>query len=243
MGYAIEIKNLYKSFNEKPVLRDINLKIKNKEIITIIGHSGSGKSTLLRTLNLLERPNSGQILIDNENIVDKNVNLAQLRTKVGMIFQNFNLFQEKTVLENCCLAPVKVLKMDKEEAKKNALKHLKEVGLEDFVNADVTTLSGGQKQKVAIARALCMNPEILLLDEPTSALDPESSQEIMKILKNLSQTKEMTLVIVTHEMKFAQKVSHNICFMENGQILEQGTSKEIFNTDRFPKTRSFFEEL
>ncbi len=243
MKNMIEIKNLNKSFDGKHILKNVNLNIRNQEIITIIGHSGSGKSTLLRTLNLLEVPDSGEIWINAENILDKNVNLSQLRTQVGMVFQNFNLFEEKTVLENCCLAPVKVLKMSKEQAKANALQKLKEVGLEEFTNVDVKQLSGGQKQRVAIARTLCMQPKVILLDEPTSALDPESSQEVMKILKKLAEQKEITLVIVTHEMKFAKNVSHNICFMENGVIVEKGSSKEIFETNKYPKIRSFFEEF
>ncbi|MFB5030022.1 MAG: Glutamine transport ATP-binding protein GlnQ [Candidatus Phytoplasma pruni] len=243
MKNMIEIKNLNKSFDGKHILKNINLNIRNQEILTIIGHSGSGKSTLLRTLNLLEIPDSGEILINSQNILDKNVNLSELRTQVGMVFQNFNLFEEKTVLENCCLAPVKVLKMSKEQAKDNALQKLKEVGLEKFADVDVKQLSGGQKQRVAIARTLCMQPKVILLDEPTSALDPESSQEVMQILKKLAEQNEITLVIVTHEMKFAKKVSHNICFMENGVIVEKGSSKEIFETNKYPKIRSFFEEF
>ncbi|MCQ9618704.1 MAG: amino acid ABC transporter ATP-binding protein [Candidatus Phytoplasma pruni] len=239
----IEIKNVNKSFDGKHILKNINLNIRNQEILTIIGHSGSGKSTLLRTLNLLEVPDSGEILINSQNILDKNVNLSELRTQVGMVFQNFNLFEEKTVLENCCLAPIKVLKMSKEQAKANALQKLKEVGLEKFADVDVKQLSGGQKQRVAIARTLCMQPKVILLDEPTSALDPESSQEVMQILKKLAEQNEITLVIVTHEMKFAKKVSHNICFMENGVIVEKGSSKEIFETNQYPKIRSFFEEF
>ncbi|XXP77445.1 MAG: amino acid ABC transporter ATP-binding protein [Lettuce witches'-broom phytoplasma] len=239
----IEIKNLNKSFDGKHILKNINLNIHNREILAIIGHSGSGKSTLLRTLNLLEIPDSGEIWINAQNILDKNVNLSQLRTQVGMVFQNFNLFEEKTVLENCCLAPVKVLKMSKEQAKTNALQKLKEVGLEKFADVNVKQLSGGQKQRVAIARTLCMQTKVILLDEPTSALDPESSQEVLQILKKLAEQKEITLVIVTHEMKFAKKVSHNICFMENGVILEKGSSKEIFETNKYPKIRSFFEEF
>ncbi|KOR75602.1 putative amino-acid ABC transporter ATP-binding protein yqiZ [Candidatus Phytoplasma pruni] len=239
----IEIKNVNKSFDGKHILKNINLNIRNQEILTIIGHSGSGKSTLLRTLNLLEVPDSGEILINSQNILDKNVNLSELRTQVGMVFQNFNLFEEKTVLENCCLAPIKVLKMSKEQAKANALQKLKEVGLEKFADVDVKQLSGGQKQRVAIARTLCMQPKVILLDEPTSALDPESSQEVMQILKKLAEQNEITLVIVTHEMKFAKKVSHNICFMENGVIMEKGSSKEIFETNQYPKIRSFFEEF
>ncbi|WP_017192862.1 ATP-binding cassette domain-containing protein [Italian clover phyllody phytoplasma] len=243
MKNMIEIKNLNKSFDGKHILKNINLNIRNQEILTIIGHSGSGKSTLLRTLNLLEVPDSGEILINSQNILDKNVNLSELRTQVGMVFQNFNLFEEKTVLENCCLAPVKVLKMGKEQAKANALQKLKEVGLEKFADVDVKRISGGQKQRVAIARTLCMQPKVILLDEPTSALDPESSQEVMQILKKLAKQKEITLVIVTHEMKFAKKVSHNVCFMENGVIVEKGSSKEIFETNKYPKIRSFFEEF
>jgi putative lysine transport system ATP-binding protein len=239
----IKIKNLNKSFNGQHILKNINLNIRNQEILTIIGHSGSGKSTLLRTLNLLEVPDSGEIWINSQNILLPNINLSQLRTQVGMVFQNFNLFEEKTILENCCLAPVKVLKINKEKAKNNALKKLKEVGLETFADINVKKLSGGQKQRVAIARTLCMKPKVILLDEPTSALDPESSQEVLQILKKLAEQKEMTLIIVTHEMKFAKKVSHNICFMENGVIVEKGSSQEIFETNKYPKIKSFFEEF
>jgi putative lysine transport system ATP-binding protein len=188
-------------------------------------------------------PDSGEIWINSQNILLPNINLSQLRTQVGMVFQNFNLFEEKTILENCCLAPVKVLKINKEKAKNNALKKLKEVGLETFADINVKKLSGGQKQRVAIARTLCMKPKVILLDEPTSALDPESSQEVLQILKKLAEQKEMTLIIVTHEMKFAKKVSHNICFMENGVIVEKGSSQEIFETNKYPKIKSFFEEF
>ncbi|MFR0367977.1 amino acid ABC transporter ATP-binding protein [Candidatus Phytoplasma palmae] len=243
MDYLIEIKKLNKSFMNHAVLKNINLQIKSKEILTIIGHSGSGKSTLLRCLNLLERPDSGEILINKRNILSKNFSLSHLRSKVGMVFQNFNLFDERTVLENCCLAPVKVLKITKEKAKNNAFLKLKEVGMEKFAYKGVEKLSGGQKQKVAIARALCMFPQVLLLDEPTSALDPESSQDILRILQKLSKHKNMTLIIVTHEMKFAKKVSHQICFMEKGRIVEKGKSRDIFETNNYPKAKSFFEDF
>ncbi|AGL90923.1 amino acid ABC transporter ATP-binding protein [Candidatus Phytoplasma australiense] len=243
MSYLVEVQNLQKQFNEKVVLQDINLKIKDKEIVTIIGHSGSGKSTLLRCLNLLERPDTGVILVDNENILKPNVSLSELRTKVGMVFQSFNLFSGRTILENCCLAPMKVLKLKRSEAEARALEKLKEVDLEDFANYQVDLLSGGQKQRVAIARALCMKPQILLLDEPTSALDPDSSQEVLKILKKLSDNKKITLIIVTHEMRFAKKISHTICFMEKGLIVEKGTPQEIFETNKFPKSKAFFEEF
>lgn len=239
--YIFEIKNLNKVFNNTKVLDDINLKIKNKETLTIVGYSGSGKSTLLRCLNLLEKPESGQILINNKNILEPNVNLSALRTQVGMVFQNFNLFEEKNVLDNCILAPIKVLQMPKEIAVQNALEKLRHFKLEQFVDADVKKLSGGQKQRVAIIRALCMNPEILLLDEPTSALDPDSAQDVLSILKELALGKTTTLVIVTHEIKFAKQVSEKICFMENGKIIELGKVKDILETQNFPKLKSFFQ--
>lgn len=242
MQYLIEVKDLCKKFGDKEILKNINLKIKKQEIVTIIGFSGSGKSTLLRCFNLLEEPNSGQILIDNKNILDKGVKLSDLRTKVGMVFQSFNLFEGKTVLENCCLAPMKVLKLSKQEAQENALERLKELDLEALANQRVETLSGGQKQRVAIARVLCMKPEVILLDEPTSALDPESTLQVLQTLQKLSE-KKINLIIVTHEMKFAQRVSDTIYFMEQGKIFEKGTPKEIFETDKFPKSKAFFEDF
>ncbi|QTX03235.1 ABC-type amino acid transport system ATP-binding protein [Candidatus Phytoplasma luffae] len=241
--YLIKIKNVNKYFGPHKVLKNINLKIKKNEILTIIGHSGSGKSTLLRCLNLLEKPYSGEIWIKKQNILEPDTKLSELRTKVGMVFQSFNLFEEKTILENCCLAPIKILKISEEQAKKTAIEKLREVGLSHLANKNVNFLSGGQKQRVAIARALCMFPEILLLDEPTSALDPDASYEVLKILNNLAKNCDMTLIIVTHEMKFAKKVSHNICFMEKGIIIEKGPSKEVFTTNNFPKIKSFFEDL
>ncbi|PQP79580.1 ABC transporter [Candidatus Phytoplasma phoenicium] len=239
--YVVEIKNLNKVFNNIKVLDDINLKIKDKETLTIVGYSGSGKSTLLRCLNLLEKPESGQILINNKNILEPNVNLSALRIQVGMVFQNFNLFEEKNVLDNCILAPMKVLKIPKEIAVQNALEKLRHFKLEQFVEADVKKLSGGQKQRVAIIRALCMSPEIILLDEPTSALDPDSAQDVLSILKELALEKTTTLVIVTHEIKFAKQVSEEICFMENGKIIELGKVKDILETNSFPKLKSFFQ--
>ncbi|MBP5835792.1 amino acid ABC transporter ATP-binding protein [Candidatus Phytoplasma meliae] len=243
MEYLIEIQNLRKKFNDQEILKNVNLKIKDKEIITIIGHSGSGKTTLLKCLNLLETPDSGAIIIDKQNILDPGVQLSELRTKVGMVFQSFNLFEGKTVLENCCLAPMKVLKASQEDAEAIAVEKLTEMGLEDYVNYDVSLLSGGQKQRVAIARALCMKPQILLLDEPTSALDPDSTHEVLRVLQKLSNNKKITLVIITHEMNFAKKVSHTICFLEKGEIVEKGTSKEIFETNKYPKSKAFFEEV
>ncbi|MGM1458959.1 MAG: amino acid ABC transporter ATP-binding protein [Columbia Basin potato purple top phytoplasma] len=241
--YIIKIKNLNKSFYNKPILKNINLNIIDKEIFTIIGHSGSGKSTLLRCLNLLEEPDSGEIIINNENIVNKNINISKVRIKVGMVFQSFNLFEEKNVLENCCLAPMKVLKISPSEAEEIAFKKLRYFGLEQFAYKNIKQLSGGQKQRIAIIRALCMEPEILLLDEPTSALDPESSEEVLSVLKKLASQKKMTFVIVSHEIKFAKKVSNTICFMEDGNIIEKGPSKEVFETNKYPKSKSFFEEF
>ncbi|MDC9032245.1 amino acid ABC transporter ATP-binding protein [Columbia Basin potato purple top phytoplasma] len=241
--YIIKIKNLNKSFHNKLILKNINLNIVDKEIFTIIGYSGSGKSTLLRCLNLLEEPDFGEIIINNENIVNKNINISKVRTKVGMVFQSFNLFEEKNVLENCCLAPIKVLKISPSEAEEIALKKLRYFGLEKFAYKNIKQLSGGQKQRIAIIRALCMEPEILLLDEPTSALDPEASEEVLSVLKKLVSQKKMTFVIVSHEIKFAKKVSNTICFMEDGNIIEKGPSKEVFETNKYPKSKSFFEEF
>ncbi|MDV3205462.1 MAG: amino acid ABC transporter ATP-binding protein [Weeping tea tree witches'-broom phytoplasma] len=240
MNYLIEVQNLNKSFNNQLILKNINCKILKKEVITIIGRSGSGKSTFLRCLNLLEKPDSGKILINKINILKHNVNISHLRTQIGMVFQNFNLFDEKTVLENCCLAPIKVLKIHSKKAEIIARQKLKEVGMLNFINEKAKKLSGGQKQRVAIARTLCMTPQVILLDEPTSALDTESAQDILEILQKLVCKQQITLIIVTHELQFAKRVSSQIYFMENGKILERGTLHDIFVINKCPKIKSFF---
>ena len=215
----LKIEKLEKSFGELQVLKGIDLEIQKGEVICIIGASGSGKSTLLRCINLLEEADSGNIWFDGQNLMDLSVNLNALRQKIGMVFQSFNLFNNKNVLDNCTLAPMTVKKITREEAEKTAIRHLKQVGLEDFIYADSTRLSGGQKQRVAIARALCMEPEIMLFDEPTSALDPEIVGEVLDVMKSLASD-GMTMVVVTHEMTFAREVSDRVVFMDQGVILE-----------------------
>ncbi|MDO8030037.1 amino acid ABC transporter ATP-binding protein ['Planchonia careya' phytoplasma] len=242
MSYIIEVKNLKRSFNKEIILNNINLQIKPKEIVSIIGRSGSGKSTLLRCLNLLTKPDSGKIFFNNSNLLDSSTSLTDLRIQIGMVFQHFNLFSEKTVLENCCLALRCVFKMNYTEASRKALKKLKEVGMNKFAHGNVQKLSGGQKQRVAIARTLCMEPKIILLDEPTSALDSESTQEILKLLKNLVYKHNITLIIVTHELQFAKKVSNKIYLLENGKIAETGNLNEIFKLNKCPKIKYFFEQ-
>ncbi|MDO8057302.1 amino acid ABC transporter ATP-binding protein [Candidatus Phytoplasma gossypii] len=242
MQYIIKVENLKSYFDKKIILNNINLKIKPKEIVSIIGRSGSGKSTLLRCLNLLNRPDSGKIFFNNYNLLDSNISLTNLRIQIGMVFQHFNLFSEKTVLENCCLGLKCIFKMPYTEASQKAFKKLKEVGMEKFAYENVQKLSGGQKQRVAIARTLCMDPKIILLDEPTSALDSESAQEILKLLKNLVIKHNITLIIVTHELQFAKKVSNKIYLLENGQIIEKGNLNDIFQLNKCPKIKYFFEQ-
>lgn len=236
----LEIKNLYKSFGDLEVLKGVNLDINKGEVVCIIGSSGSGKSTLLRCLNLLETPDSGSVIFNGSDLTLNSTNINKLREKIGMVFQGFNLFDNMNVLENCTIAPRKVLKISKEEAKSRALEHLHNVGLDAFVNADSRSLSGGQKQRVAIARSLCMNPEIMLFDEPTSALDPEIVGEVLDVMKNLASS-GMTMVVVTHEMGFAREVSDRVIFMDGGVILESGTPEEIFSNPKEPRTREFLK--
>ena len=242
MPNIIEIKNLKKQFGNNVVLKDINLSIGTNEVVTIIGSSGSGKSTLLRCINLLEEPDNGEIIYDGTNILDATTNLEKLRTDIGMVFQSFNLFANKTVLQNCILAPMKVLGVSIEDATNIALENLTKVGMESFANQSVTTLSGGQKQRVAIARALCMNPKVMLFDEPTSALDPELVGEVLQTIKSLANS-NMVLIIVTHEMAFAKEISDRIVFMDEGIILEQGTPDEIFNNPKEKRTKEFLQRF
>ena len=238
MEEIIRIENLYKSFDALKVLEGINLTVNRKEVVSIIGASGSGKSTLLRCLNLLEEPDSGHIYFEGSDLTDLNTDINKLREKIGIVFQSFNLFQNKNVIENCTLALETVKKMPREEAEAIAIKHLTNVGLQDFIYTDSNILSGGQKQRVAIARALCMNPDIMLFDEPTSALDPEIVQEVLDVMKDLA-IQGMTMVVVTHEMVFAKEVSDRVVFMDNGIILEEGTPKEIFEKPKEARTREF----
>ena len=234
----IKIERLEKSFGALHVLKGIDLEIHQGEVVCIIGASGSGKSTLLRCINLLEEADSGHIWFDGQDLMDLSVNLNALRQKIGMVFQGFNLFNNKSVLDNCTLAPMTVKHIPKAQAEETAIRHLKTVGLEKFIHADSRRLSGGQKQRVAIARALCMEPEIMLFDEPTSALDPEMVGEVLDVMKELAQ-EGMTMVVVTHEMAFAKGVSDRVVFMDQGVILEQGTPQEVFGNPREARTREF----
>ena len=235
---VIRIEQLEKSFGDLHVLKGINLEVHKGEVVCIIGASGSGKSTLLRCLNLLEQADSGHIWFEDQDLMDLKVNLNALRQKIGMVFQGFNLFNNKSVLDNCTLAPMTVKKIPRAQAEATAIRHLKTVGLENFIHADSRRLSGGQKQRVAIARALCMEPEIMLFDEPTSALDPEIVGEVLDVMKNLAK-EGMTMVVVTHEMAFAKEVSDRVVFMDQGVILEQGTPQEVFGNHKETRTREF----
>ena len=238
MESIIQIKGLRKSFGDKEILKGIDLEVNKGEVICIIGPSGSGKSTLLRCFNLLEYPNAGEILFKGENILNKKTNLNKVRSKIGMVFQNFNLFNNKDVIDNCTLGPIKILKKDRKEAEERALEILESVGMKDFAYVNVNTLSGGQKQRVAIARSLCMNPDVILFDEPTSALDPEMVGEVLKVMQELANN-GMTMLIVTHEMNFARNVASKIIFMDEGVIKEEGTPEEIFFNTKSERTKAF----
>ena len=242
MERIIEIKNLHKNFGKLEVLKGVNLDIYKGEVISIIGSSGSGKSTLLRCVNLLEYPTSGNIYFNNVDIVDRKTNIDQIREKIGMVFQSFNLFENMNVLDNCTIAQIKVLKRDKAEAESIAKNYLEQVGLSNFILADTRQLSGGQKQRVAIARALCMNPDVLLFDEPTSALDPEMVGEVLDVIKNLKSL-GMTLIIVTHEMAFAKEISDRVVFMDQGVVAEMGTPTEIFDNPKVQRTKEFLKRF
>ena len=224
------------------VLKDINFAIEKNEVVSIIGSSGSGKSTLLRCLNLLENPTSGQILYEGKDILSHNFDERLYRSQVGMVFQNFNLFENKNVLDNCTLGQEIVLKKSKDQAEKTAMELLTTVGMEKFVNYKPSQLSGGQKQRVAIARALCMNPKVLLFDEPTSALDPEMVGEVLEVMTKLAKS-GITMIVVTHEMDFARDVSTRVLFMDKGIILEDGKPEEIFNNPKNERTREFLSRF
>ncbi len=236
----IDIQHLNKSFGTHEVLKDINFSVNKGEVVTIIGSSGSGKSTLLRCVNLLEKPSGGKIIYHGENILDDKHDVAAYRQHLGMVFQQFNLFNNHNVLMNCVVGQVKVLKRSKEEAEKVAMKYLKVVGMDKYINAKPKQLSGGQKQRVAIARALSMDPDVMLFDEPTSALDPEMVGEVLKVMKELAES-GLTMLIVTHEMEFAKEVSDRVVFMNQGVIAEEGTPEQIFTNPSQERTREFLK--
>ena len=235
---VVTIKHLNKVFGTHEVLKDLSFSVQSGEVVTIIGSSGSGKSTLLRCVNLLEKPTSGEILYNGKNILDEDTNIYEYRTHLGMVFQQFNLFNNLNVLENCTVGPIKVLKKSKEEAEKIAKGFLEKVGMSAYLNARPRQLSGGQKQRVAIARALSMQPDVLLFDEPTSALDPEMVNEVLETMKSLAHT-GLTMIIVTHEMEFARDVSDRVIFMDKGVIAEEGSAEQIFTNPQKERTKEF----
>ena len=238
----IKVQNLNKSFNKNEVLKDINLEINKGEVVAIIGPSGSGKSTLLRCMNLLETPSNGKVIFEGKELTHKNINLSELRQKMGMVFKNFNLFPHKTVLENVILAPKLLKKVDLKKLEIEGKALLKKVGLEEKVNAYPSQLSGGQKQRVAIARALAMHPDVILFDEPTSALDPEVVYEVLKVMKDLAK-EGMTMVVVTHEMGFAKDVGDKVIFMADGYVVESETPDQLFNHPKHERTKNFLAKV
>ncbi len=242
MEKVIDIKHLNKSFGTHEVLKDIDFSVNKGEVVCIIGSSGSGKSTLLRCVNLLEKPSGGEIIYNGENILDDKHDVYTYRTKLGMVFQQFNLFNNHDVLSNCTVGQMKVLKRSKEEAEKIAMKYLKIVGMEQYIHAKPKQLSGGQKQRVAIARALSMEPDVMLFDEPTSALDPEMVGEVLKVMKELAET-GLTMLVVTHEMSFAKEVSDRVVFMDQGVIAEEGKPEDIFNAPKEERTKEFLKRV
>ena len=237
-----EIKDLCKSFGDNLVLDHISTEIKKGEVLVIIGPSGSGKSTFLRSLNLLEEPTGGSITFEGLNITDPKCNINKYRQKIGMVFQHFNLFPHKTILENMTLAPMKLLKKTKEEAESQAMELLRRVGLEEKANAYPSQLSGGQKQRIAIVRSLCMNPDVILFDEPTSALDPEMVGEVLNVMRDLAK-QGMTMAVVTHEMGFAKEVGTRVMFIDEGQIKEENTPKEFFENPKNPRLQEFLSKV
>ena len=238
----INVRNLYKSFGKNEVLKDINETIKKGEVVVIIGPSGSGKSTFLRCLNLLEEPTSGIINFEGEDITDKNVDINKIREKMGMVFQQFNLFPHKTVMENLTIGPTKIKNISNGDAIKKGSELLEKVGLLDKKNVYPNSLSGGQKQRIAIARALAMEPDVMLFDEPTSALDPEMVGEVLGVMKSLAKD-GMTMIVVTHEMGFAKEVGDRILFMDEGRIIEEGTPEEIFQNPKNSRTKDFLSKV
>ncbi|AZU60815.1 amino acid ABC transporter ATP-binding protein [Neobacillus mesonae] len=238
----IEVKNLNKAFGHNEVLKGINATIKPQEVVVVIGPSGSGKSTFLRCINLLETITAGHVLIEGIDITDKKTDINKVRTEVGMVFQQFNLFPHKTVIENIMLAPMKVRKASTEKARAKGMELLRKVGLENKAEVYPDSLSGGQKQRVAIARALAMEPKIMLFDEPTSALDPEMVGEVLEVMKQLAK-EGMTMVVVTHEMGFAREVGDRVLFMDGGFIVEEGIPKEIFENPKEERTKAFLSKV
>jgi arginine/lysine/histidine transport system ATP-binding protein len=239
---VIAVKDLHKSFGKNEVLRGIDVTINKGEVVVVIGPSGSGKSTFLRCLNLLEIPTKGSILVDEQDITAKNVNIDKVREKMGMVFQQFNLFPHKTVCQNICHAPIKIKGLKLAAAKELAIELLKKVGLLEKIDAYPSSLSGGQQQRIAIARALAMKPEVMLFDEPTSALDPEMVGEVLTVMKNLAK-EGMTMVVVTHEMGFAKEVGDRILFIDQGKILEENNPKEFFENPKNPRTIDFLSKV
>ncbi len=238
----VRVEHLGKSFGELHALSDINLEIQKGEVVVIIGPSGSGKSTLLRSLNLLEHPTAGKIFFEGVDITDPSVDINKHRQKMGMVFQHFNLFPNMSILKNMALAPIKLLKMNKEQAEKEAMELLKRVGLSDRANAYPSQLSGGQKQRIAIVRALCMHPDVMLFDEPTSALDPEMVGEVLEVMQGLAKD-GMTMAVVTHEMGFAREAASRVIFMDEGKIIEENTPDEIFSHPKSDRLKSFLSKV
>ena len=242
MESVIEVRGLRKAFGSHEVLRGIDFAAQKGEVTCIIGSSGSGKSTLLRCINLLETPDAGEILYHGEDILTGRVNMPRYHAKVGMVFQQFNLFGNMDVLGNCVTGQMKVLKRSREESERSALKYLRKVGMEAYVNAKPRQLSGGQKQRVAIARALAMDPEVILFDEPTSALDPEMVGDVLAVMQNLAQ-EGLTMLVVTHEMGFARAVADQVVFMDGGVICEQGAPQQVLGAPKSPRLRSFLSSM
>ena len=238
----LQVNHLSKSFGTHEVLKDIDFTVSAGDVISIIGASGSGKSTLLRCINLLETPSSGEIRFHGSDVAAGKLNANAYRAKVGMVFQSFNLFNNMTVLDNCMVGQVKVLKRSKQAARENALKYLEQVGMLPYVNAKPRQISGGQKQRGAIARALAMEPEVLLFDEPTSALDPEMVGEVLSVMRDLAQ-QGMTMLVVTHEMAFARDVSNHVVYMADGVIVEEGEPRQLFENPQNPRTREFLSRF
>ncbi len=238
----IKVEGLEKSFGEVEVLKGIDIEIKRGEVVVIIGPSGCGKSTFLRTLNLLETPTGGEIIFEGVNITDPKSDINLHRQKIGMVFQQFNLFPHMTVLKNMTIAPIKLLNLSKEDAEKRAMELLERVGLADRANSYPSQLSGGQKQRVAIVRALAMQPEVMLFDEPTSALDPEMVGEVLEVMKDLAN-EGMTMAIVTHEMGFAREVADRVLFIDQGIIMEQGSPEEVFGNPKSPRLKDFLSKV
>ena len=238
----LEVRHLSKSFGSHQVLKDIDFTVRSGDVTSIIGASGSGKSTLLRCINLLETPTSGEVLFHGQDVTGAKVNAAAYRSKVGMVFQSFNLFYNMTVLKNCMVGQMKVLKKSQEEARANAMKYLEQVGMAPYINAKPRQLYGGMQQRVAIARALAMEPEILLFDEPTSALDPEMVGEVLSVMRDLARG-GMTMLVVTHEMAFARDVSSHVVFMADGVICEEGEPKAFFANPQQQRTREFLSRF